>query len=224
MVVMDLRAVDVFPSRVKDPAVGERPRRVVVLQVGGELTDVLAVGIAAIDGGHLSQPALNPAAGPRGNKHDAAVRQVARLDVVVNSVGQLPQAGAIATDFVEVIGLAAALAVREDDPLAVIMHARVADRPLGIVHEHGQLAGLEVHFAQPTALAVARVFGVGREVSEVGVPVLGNDAPHGKDDLLHLGHWLGCACDSECRAGRNQAEENYHQKSHLSAQEAPPGP
>ncbi len=55
---MDLRAVHVFPSHVEDPAVGEHPRRVVVLQVGRELTDVLAVGVAAIDVGHLRQPAL----------------------------------------------------------------------------------------------------------------------------------------------------------------------
>ena len=69
-----------------------------MLQVGGELADVPAVGVAAVDIGHLGHPAVDPAAAPCGDEHDAAVGQPARLDVVVDPVGQLPQAAAVGVE------------------------------------------------------------------------------------------------------------------------------
>ena len=99
------------------------------------------------------------------------------------------------------------------------------------------LPRLEVQLAEPAALAIAGVagvgsetkgppgirgpvrravtfaVGVGREVAEVGVPVLGNDAPHGENDFLQpaelrggaVGRRFGSSCPV-CDAQTEQQE------------------
>ena len=55
MMVVDLGAVDVFPTLVEDPTVMKRPGRVVVFQVGGNGMDVFAIRPATMEDGHLRQ-------------------------------------------------------------------------------------------------------------------------------------------------------------------------
>ena len=98
MVIMHLAAVDVFPAGIEDASVGQRPRRVVVLDVAGELADVLALAVAAVQHRHLGQPAVHPAFAAARNEHDAAIGQVAGLDVVPGAVGQLAQPAAVGVD------------------------------------------------------------------------------------------------------------------------------
>ena len=62
---------------------------------------------------------------------------------------------AVDVDLVEVIGRRAALAVGEEDLLAVVVDLRIADAALGIVQQHLQLAGAQVQPAEPAAVAVA---------------------------------------------------------------------
>jgi hypothetical protein len=61
VVEVNLAAVHVFPARVEDASVGQRPRGVVVLVVAGERADVCAVGVAAMQHGDLREPAIDPA-------------------------------------------------------------------------------------------------------------------------------------------------------------------
>ena len=184
VVIVDLRAIDVFPAGVEDSPVGQHPGRVVLLEVRRELAEVAAVGVAAVEIGHLGQPAVDPAPAAGGNENDAAVGQEAGLDVVVDAGGQLPQSAAVGSDLVEVVRVLAASTIGEDDPPAVVIDARVADGPLRIVDQHGHLAAGEAQLAEPAALAVALLMSVGREIAEVGIPVLVEDAPHGEDNLL----------------------------------------
>ena len=152
---------------------------------------VPAVGVAAPDVAHLGEPAVDPAVGPGGDEHDAAVGQPAGLVVVVRPVGDLPQAGAIGVDRVEQVVLGPALAVGEQDPPAVVVHARVAQAALGIVQQHGDLAGAHVQFAELAVLARHDPLAVGREVADVGVPVLVDDAVDREDDLFDAGQGPG---------------------------------
>ena len=87
---------------------------------------------------------------------------------------------------VEQVVLRAALAIGEEDPPAVVMHARIADAALGIVDQQGELAGPQVQLAELAEFAVHRPAAVGGPIADVGVPMLVEDAPRGEDDLLHM--------------------------------------
>jgi hypothetical protein len=59
-----LAPIDIFPARVEDPAIGQRPRGVVVLIVARDEADVPAVAVAAVEHGHRDRPAVDPTAAP----------------------------------------------------------------------------------------------------------------------------------------------------------------
>ena len=140
VVEMDLAAVDVLPAHVED-----RGRR--------------AAPTACCRGrccwracGRSCRRRRSGRASPRGvyqqltNRRQRdeqntmlAVGAVGGLDVVVRAVGQLPQARAVDVDLVEVERMLAALAVGEEDLLAVVVDLRIADAALGVVEEHLQL-------------------------------------------------------------------------------------
>ncbi|OHB83391.1 MAG: hypothetical protein A2V98_12470 [Planctomycetes bacterium RBG_16_64_12] len=133
MVIVDLAAVDVLPALIDEPSVGQGPRRVVVLQVGGDRVDVLPVGTAAVHHRHFRQPALHPTLAAAGDEHDVAVGQIGRLDVVEGPVGQTPEAGPVDVDLIEVIILRPAGAIGEKDSLAVVMDLGISHRAFRIV-------------------------------------------------------------------------------------------
>ena len=193
MVIVDLAAIHVFPARVEDAAVGQRPGRVVLLVVAGDGADVLAVGVAAVQDGHLRQPAVDPALAAGGDEDDVAVGQVGGLDVVVGAVGELAQAGAVGIDLVEVVLLRAAFAIAEEDLLAVVMDLRIAHPAARVIEQRGELAGGQVPAVElgafPPGLAV-RVMGV---VADVGIPMAVGlvDLARGEDEVVHPRHRAG---------------------------------
>src|ERR1035437_3121152 len=135
MMVVDLAGIHVFPARVEDATVGQRPGGVVLVVVAGEETDVLAVGVATVQDGDLREPAVDPALAAGGDEDDVAVGQVGGLDIVVRAVGELAQAGAIGVDLAEVILLRAALAIAEEDLAAVVVDLWVAHPAARVIEE-----------------------------------------------------------------------------------------
>ena len=111
--------------------------------------------------------------------------------VVELAVGDAAQAGAVGIDDIEQVVLRAAFAVGEEDPLAVVMHGRIADAALRVVDQQRELAGPQVQLAELAEFAVHRPAAVGGPVADVGVPVFVQDAPGGEDDLLHVAHRPG---------------------------------
>ena len=193
MVVVDLAAIHVFPARVEEAAVGQRPGGVVVFVVAGDGADVAAVGVAAVHDRDLGEPAVDPALAARGDEDDVAVRQIGGLDIVVGAVGELAQAGAIGIDLVEVILLRAALAIAEEDLLAVVMDLGVADAAARVIEQGSELVGGEVQAVElgafPPCLAI-RVVGV---IAEVGIPMAVGlvQLARGEDEVVHPGHRAG---------------------------------
>src|SRR5512136_497799 len=61
VMVVDLAAINVFPARVEQAAIGQRPRGVVLFVVAGDGAEVLAVGVASVHDGDLGEPAVDPA-------------------------------------------------------------------------------------------------------------------------------------------------------------------
>ena len=128
VVELHLAAIDIFPTHVEDAAIRQHPRGIIVLAAIGDPPNIAAVAVAAMEHAHLSHPAVYPAAAARGDENDPAVGQVGRLVVVELARRDLPQAGAVDVDFVEMVIIRAALAVSEQDLLAVVMDLRIADR------------------------------------------------------------------------------------------------
>ncbi|MGC3957546.1 MAG: hypothetical protein QM813_06185 [Verrucomicrobiota bacterium] len=81
----------VLPAHVKHAPVGQHRRGVLLLGVVGEHADVPAVGVAAVERGHLRAPTGDKAVAAAGTKDDAAIGRVDRLDVVVGAVGELAE-------------------------------------------------------------------------------------------------------------------------------------
>ena len=199
VMVEQLIAVDVLPSHVEHPAVGQHPGRVFLLGVVGEHANVGSVRVAAVERGHLGLPARHEAVATARTEDDRPVGRVDRLDIVVGPVGQLPEIRAVDVDFVEVVGRCPALAIGEEDLLAVVVDVRVADPAFRIVQQHGQLPRPQVEATEPSAVAKG-VFEVvdrsgrgGRRVvarvavgimPEIAVPVVVSRHSLGKDDLL----------------------------------------
>ena len=171
VMIVHLRTVDVFPSLIQQASVGQRPRRVVVLEIRRNGADVRTVCVAAVQHGHLGQPALDPTIAAAGYEDDPVVGQVTGLEVVMGAVGQLPQIRAIHIDFVEVIVGRFCFAVRKEDLLSVIMDDGIAHRSLGILEDRRHLAGSQFQPAQLPAVAIGQSVLVVRVVTEVGVPV-----------------------------------------------------
>ena len=193
MMVVDLAAIHVFPARVEQAAIGQRPGGIVLLVVAGDGADVLAAGVAAIQDGDLREPAVHPALAARGDEDDVAVGQVGGLDVVVRAVRELAQAGAIGVDLAEVILLGAALAIAEEDLAAVVVDLRVAHAAARVIEQRGELARGQVQAIElgafPPCLA-RRVVGV---VADVGIPMPVGlvDPARGEDDIVHARHRPG---------------------------------
>ena len=171
MMIIHLAAVDILPPRVKQPPVRQRPRRVVLLVVARQRTQVAPVRVAAIQNRHLRQPAVHPPFAASGHEHDAPVRQIGRLDIVKRSVRQLAQPGAVDADFVEVVVLGAAPAVAEQNLPSVIMHLRIAHAAARIVDQRRRRARAHRPAHQPPALAPCLAVRVVRVVTDVRIPV-----------------------------------------------------
>ena len=75
-----------------------------------------------------------------GTEQDPAVGQVDRFDVVIRPVRQLPQIGFVGFDFVQVIGLRSATAIRKQDLGAVAVDIRIADTAERVIKQDLQLA------------------------------------------------------------------------------------
>jgi len=106
-----------------------------VLDVGGEHPDAAAVGLASVNGRDLREPAVDPAARAAGDKDDAAVGQIARLNVIVTAAGELAQSRAVGVNLVKVIVRGAAGPVGKNNLGSVFMYAGIAYRPCGIIHQ-----------------------------------------------------------------------------------------
>ena len=135
MVVVNLRAVDVFPPLIENASVGQRPRGVVLLEVGGQQFDVAPVAVAAVEGGHLGEPAIDPTLAAAGDEDDAAVGQVAGLEIIPRAVGELADVAAVEAAIVEVIVGVGALAPSKQDVGGVVVEGRVADAALRVVDQ-----------------------------------------------------------------------------------------
>ena len=151
---VDLRAVDVFPTHIQDPAIGHGPRRVVVIVVAGQHADVRTVGFAAIQRRHAAVPAVDEPAAAAGAEHDPAIGHVGGFDIVVGPLGQLREPAAVELDLVQVIRRRLARTVREQNLPTVVVHLRIAHAAQWIVEQHLQFAGAQVQPAQSPAVAV----------------------------------------------------------------------
>jgi len=208
MVIPHVKAVHVFPTHVGHLAVGEHPRRVVVLDIGRQRADIAPVRLALVERRHLRHPALHVPVGPGGAEDDPAVRQIGRLEIVPTGrrirrvvlhagrdvlalAGQLSQAGAVEVDLVQAVMPFPLGQVGEDEPLRVVVNLRIADVAFGVFEDRAQRPGLDVVDAE----SPARVHGergpalVGRIVGDVGVPVaVDAGLAHGEEDFVgHAG-------------------------------------
>ena len=89
VMIVDLGAVDVLPALIEDAAIGKWPGGIFLFEVGGNELDIATVGVAAVEGGDLGEPAIDPAFAAAGDKHDAAVWQLAWFEVIPRAVGEL---------------------------------------------------------------------------------------------------------------------------------------
>ena len=222
-VKLDLAAIHVFPAHVKQAAVREHPRRVVLLGVGGNEFNITAVAIAPIHHPDLSHPAIDPPLAARGNEGDVAVGQVGGFVIIERTRGQLSQARAVHVDFVKVIEIRARLAVGEQDSLCIVMHLGIADRAALRIEQNGELARAEVP-VEELAHAGLAIAGIGLVmfvltiIPDVGVPVRIIIARSGAEDDVRdrrhragqrlgqqwrraMWHWLSRA---RCLNGRGQ--------------------
>lgn len=121
----------------------------------------------------------------RGAEDDVAVGKVGRLDVVVRSVGQLPQVGAVGVDLVEVVVLRAAGPVGEQDFAPLVVNLRIANAPARIVEQDPHLAAGQVEPAELAANRVGLFFRVVAVVAEVGVVMdVGAGGPDREDQVV----------------------------------------
>lgn len=201
MMVEQLVAVDILPPRIEHSAIGQHPGRVFVLGIAAHCAEVLAVAVAAVEDGDPGVPAGHRTPAAAGDEHDPAVGQVGRLDVVVRAVGHLDQTAAVGVDFAEVIGVLAALAIREEDLATLVMDDRIADPAFRIIEEHLQLTGSQVEPAETSAFAVRPetpvvlaqgrplgVLGIVAVRAEVAIPMVAAGNSLGKHNLLDTGH------------------------------------
>ena len=198
----NLAAIDVLPAHVGDAAVVEGPGRVVVLDVGGKHADSGAVRLHAVDGGHLGEPAVNPAARAARDEDDVAIREPRGLDVVVFAERELLEAGAVRVDGEEVIALLVAGTVGEHDLPAVVVDARVAHRARDVLEDRAERLGAEVVRDEPPLPVEDRVAGAIAVVAEVGVPVLAPVRARGEQDFLDVAELPGEQPLAQLRDGR----------------------
>ena len=190
---IDLAAVVVFPTRVRDGAAARMNLRVVAVHlVEGDAAHELAVAVHQKHVARAHVPAVHVLEAARGAEHDVAVRKVDSL-VVGHALPerQLPHGARRHVHFVEmVVVVAGGLLPREEDARAVVRHVRVADHAVGVLdqrrlpdvqsfvqRQHAQAgAGLEVelllHAAGVEDVLVAHRVGIG-VVRPAHVEVLG---------------------------------------------------
>ena len=95
--------VYVIPPRENHPAVVEQRGQPLRLALGAEEVKVAPVGVAPCKNvGVGVRHAPDERVAARAAEHDAAIRQVDRIEIVVRAVGDLAQAAAIEADFVKV--------------------------------------------------------------------------------------------------------------------------
>ena len=97
--------VHVFPACVQESPVRQQGGRVVRFIVGADEVDVVALQIAAGQNEHpkLGSSATQILVTATGAENDAPVRRVDRVEIVVIAVGDLPPAGAVQSDLVQMI-------------------------------------------------------------------------------------------------------------------------
>ena len=150
--------------------------------VAGEHADVLAVAVAAVQGGDARKPAIHKPPAPGRAEDDTPVRAVDRFDVVVRPVGQLHQSAAVGVDFVQVVRMLSAFSVGEQNLLRVVVHLRIAHSALWIIQQHCHLAGVKIQAAQASAVPVAPRHAV-LFLEGVAFPVAGMDGVIAERDV-----------------------------------------
>ena len=85
MMIRNLFAVDVLPARIRQLAVVQNPRLVVLLHVRRQHADILPVRPATVNRRDVRQPALNVPHAARRTERDIAVGKIARFHVVVRA-------------------------------------------------------------------------------------------------------------------------------------------
>ena len=180
-------AVHIIPTRVQDASVGQDARGVLGDRTGRQHPQAGPVGIAAKQDGDRREPAKHIPLAARRTKRDPAVRQVRRLHVVPIATGDLPQAGPVGGDLVEIIVMRPAFPVGEQDPLRVVTDLRIADAALRIVQQYREPPGLGVETAEPRAVSAMQPFILaGAGITKVRVVMLARIPPGmalGKDNV-----------------------------------------
>ena len=111
MVIKQLIAIHILPAHVKHPAVRKHPGGILLLRIIREHTDIFSIFIAAVNSGHLRTPAGNVAMTATGTEDYLPIRCVDRFNIVIRSIGQLPEVFTIDIYFIEVKRLTLALAI-----------------------------------------------------------------------------------------------------------------
>ncbi len=208
MVIVDLAAIDVFPARIEDAAIGQRPGCVILLVVAGDGADVPAIGVATVQDGDLRKPAVDPALAARRDENDVAVGKVGGLDIIVGAIGKLPQAAAVGIDFVKVVLLRATFAIAEEDLPAFVVNLRVTHTTARVIKERAELAGGQAPTIElgafPPCLPL-RVVGVVAYVC-IPMPVRLIDPARGEDDIVHARHRAGAELIEQGAGGGSRGE------------------
>ncbi len=192
MVEFHLAAIDVLPSRIQNAAIRQNGRCVVVFRAVRQSQQIGAIRIASVEHTDLGLPATDPALTARGNEYDSPVGQIRRFVIVKLARRDLPQTVAVQIQFVQMIEIAAGLAVREEHFLRVIVKFGITDRSSLGIQQHGHFASLQIQFAQLahvrlTVACVRFLLLVVAVVSNVRVPMrIVIPQAHGEDDLLDL--------------------------------------
>ena len=197
VVVVDLAAIDVFPSRVENTPIRQHPGRIVMLDITRKLRDIAAFSVATVHYRDLRLVAGNPAVAPRRDKENAPIGHICRLEIVIIAGCYLSQVLPVGIDLVKIVKIAPSHAIRKQYLFAVIMDLRVADRTaFGIQQERAFLRS-QVVLVQltPAGLSVAGIGGhilVFAVVPDIGIPVaIIVRLAGGKDDLLDTAHRAG---------------------------------
>ncbi len=131
--VEQLIAVDVLPTHVEHPTIGKHPGGVFMLGIVGEHTNACSVCVAAVKRSYLCLPTRHIPVATARTEDDRPVGCIDRLDVVVGSVGQLPQIRSVDVDFVKVVGRRPTLAIGKKDLLALVVYVWIAHAAFGII-------------------------------------------------------------------------------------------
>lgn len=135
-----MRQVGVFPAKVKEPAVVHHHGIEVVVLLEAKLADIPAVGIHAVEHGHVAEVAGHALKAGRAAEGDPPVGQVAgvvTVDVGLVAPRHLPQARAVGANF-EHLPAAGGVGHREQEPPGVELEVHVAHELAALGPEEGR--------------------------------------------------------------------------------------